>query len=557
MTPIASPLDSRDILAMIFDHLAPGLMDLKDSEELSILSKTYRKALASLARTCRSVSHHALDFLWQELDDIQPLLKVLPEYKCVESQFMLCGAILPEHWTRFQLYAVRVHTVVTHPPLTEDIHPSVWTFLAAGCRGIPLMPHLHQLAAYGLSSSDTSPLALLLSPALRELDISFELEDKGEDRSRTPHISTSLLQTLPLLAPKLEHLDVGADFNLGQRSLQSFEHFTRLKYLSMPSDLALNEHMLQVLSSVPTLQNLSCRIDLSGIPAPAFGPHAFQQLTRLAVSGYSDHLVAFILACRFPNLVRIDLRIRQPPSAGQPRDVFTALCQRCNPTLLTSFEANLTHGFASRPSTLMEYFEPLLALPNITSFHVVFFLTDPSIRDDDLARFGAAWPRLASFRIEHHTRQYSNDNLARFSAAWPRLASFRVQHHTGQYSDVRACPTLSGILELAQRCPGLTTFHIPELDPRGTISERGAVPPLGHGLRSISVDNVTPPLSFQVYMEVATVLDRAFPSLELEDWRPLEVRVHGKGWPDVLRLMKVMRVGRENGRVYADLQRQG
>ncbi|KAI1786089.1 hypothetical protein LXA43DRAFT_82522 [Ganoderma leucocontextum] len=386
------------------------------------------------------------------------------------------------------------------------------------------MPRLRELVGSYLPISETSPFALLLSPTLRVLDLRFALENKEENRLRFPHIASSLLQTLPLMVPDLEHLSYGAPFNLGQEYLR---HFTRLKSLSAPPNPALNEHRLQILSSITTLQNLSCFIDLSGISSLAFPPHAFQQLTELTIRGYSDHLVTFLLACRLLNLVRINLRshITQQPSARQPRDMFSAVCQCCNPTLLTSFAADFTHRFASRPSSLMEYLEPLLALPNITSFHLVFFLTEPSIRDDDLARFSAAWPHLASFRVLHRTKQYSEHDVAR--------------------------PTLAGIIELARRCPRLTTFHIPEVDA-GVVPENGAVPPLGHGLRSALIENIVPPMSSQAYLEVATVLDRVFPKIDLEDARSMVSSVHGRGWAEVLRFMEAMRLGRDNGVVYAD-----
>ncbi|KAI1792180.1 hypothetical protein LXA43DRAFT_365116 [Ganoderma leucocontextum] len=440
---------------------------------------------------------------------------------------MLCGAILPEHWGRFQVYAERVRIVATHPPMKGNIHPSVWFFLASRCKGSPLVPRLRELEAYGLPISEASPLTVLLSPTLRVLELWFALEDE-ENRLRSSHIATSLLQTLPLMVPDLEILNYGADLNLGHGYLQSFRHFTRLNTLSMPPDDALNEHMLHILSSITTLRKLSCSIDLSGSSPLALPKGAFQELAELTVKGHSDHLVAFVLACQFPNLVRITLGITQPPSATQPQDVFTAVCQRCDSTVLTSFTADFGHAFASRPSSLMEYFEPLLAFPNITSFCLIFCLTEPSISNDDLARVGAAWPRLASFCVLQLPNQYSRHGVA--------------------------CPTLSGIVELGRRCPRLTTVRIPELDA-STIPERGTTPALGHGLRSVSIRNirVVSLLSLDVYMEVAAVLDRVFPSIDLEDaWSMVDVHGRGKGWDDVLRFMEAMRLGRENGVVYAD-----
>lgn len=75
---------------MIFSHLSPGMASVEDSEEVSQSRHTCRKALAASALSCRTLSHHALDVLWRELlaESLHPLLKVLPEYKCVESKFV-------------------------------------------------------------------------------------------------------------------------------------------------------------------------------------------------------------------------------------------------------------------------------------------------------------------------------------------------------------------------------------------------------------------------------------------------------------------------------------
>ncbi|KAM5544751.1 hypothetical protein V8D89_001649 [Ganoderma adspersum] len=72
----SSALACPDILAMIFDHLAPGRSQWEDSEEADKSRQECRKALAASAAAGRVLSSRALDVLWQELDDIQPLLEI-------------------------------------------------------------------------------------------------------------------------------------------------------------------------------------------------------------------------------------------------------------------------------------------------------------------------------------------------------------------------------------------------------------------------------------------------------------------------------------------------
>ncbi|KAM5544952.1 hypothetical protein V8D89_001063 [Ganoderma adspersum] len=216
----STALTCHDILATIFDHLAPERIDLHDPDrEAELIRRSCRNALATSACACTVISHHALNVLWRELDDVHPLLKVLPNYKLVDSRFVLCGAILPEHWTRLQSYAGRVRAILGGPRQPEDpIQPSVWLFLTAMCKGSPLMPRLRELLTYNTPVSETSILVPFISPSLRVVDISFDLEEE-EDSEVAPHVVGALLHTLPLLAPDLEDLTFDADFSVSRRSI--------------------------------------------------------------------------------------------------------------------------------------------------------------------------------------------------------------------------------------------------------------------------------------------------------------------------------------------------
>ena len=378
--------------------------------------------------------------------------------------------------------------------LLDPIHPSVWLFLAEKCKGSPLMPHLRDLTALDLRLSDISSLVLLLSPSLRMLDLSSILE---EDDQIAPHVVRSLLETLPLMAPNLEsfycHIDISPGHDRGY--IETFKQFARLKTLLMPSDLPLDEDTLQVLSAIPTLRDLSCSIDVSDSSAVTLRPHTFQDLTGLHVSGSFDVLTTFFEACQLPSLARLTLRIEDPGSADQPKDAFAAIFWHCNPALLTSFKAEVNYIFVPSwglPSCLTEYFEPLLAFHNMKFFHISFGHEIPLVSDDDLARFGAAWPQLSSF----HADLYS----LRPGAALP------VPNATQ--------PTLAGLVDLARRCPQLKSFSVPKLDATVFPGKETAGLPLGHGLRTLSLgEAVLPPHEAPEYLESATVLGRVFPSI--------------------------------------------
>ena len=405
----------------------------------------------------------------------------------------------------------------------DPIHPSVWAFLGARCNGSAMIPRLHYLLSVDLHLSEIPAIVLSLSPSLRTLDILFAAKEE-EDRQIAPDVVNSLLRTLPLMAPNLETLSCEIGLRLGHEYIEGFRRFSRLKMLEMHSEDALDGGALQRLSAMGTLQRLTCTIDRSSSSLLTLHPYVFPHLTRLNVAGPFDDLTAFTKACLLPSVTGLILRVKEPPSAGKPADSFAAICRRFNPALLTSFTVAIRYAFTSespRPSCLLQYFEPVLAFPNIKCFHLSFSPAIPSIRDDDLARCGAAWRHLSSFRVSHLAiGQDAPDDFVR--------------------------PTLSGLVDFARRCPHLETFQIPELDASATL-EKTATLPLGHGLRTFLLNSIILPVpGSPLYSEVATVFDRVFPSIDLEDALSITLS-RKKEFGDFLGLLGELRRGRAGG----------
>ncbi|PIL32711.1 hypothetical protein GSI_04826 [Ganoderma sinense ZZ0214-1] len=384
------------------------------------------------------------------------------------------------------------------------------------CKGSPLMPRIRDLVVLDLLTSETSALVLQLSPSLRSLNILFSLEAEKEDRPIAPNVASSLLETIPLIAPNLEKFYCDIDVDISRGFIESFAHCARLNTLSMSAALPLDGGALRMLPSIPSLRDLTCSIDLSRKSEP-LRPYTFQHLMRLQVAGPFDDLTAFISACELPSLTCITVRFQQPPSAQHPLNLLTAICQRCNPALLTSFSTHVLYQFFANTPRLMEYFEPLLALPNIKSFRLWFSHAIPSIHDDDLTRIGTSWPRLSYFSVSRLPMKLDVP---------PDLVR----------------PTLSALVDLARRCPHLESFGVPELDAKVVPEENAAALPLGHALRSLSVGDVVLPWPEPIthLAGVAKVVDRVFPSIELR-----EPRMSVNGWVRLLRLLKTMRVSRE------------
>ncbi|KAM5543387.1 hypothetical protein V8D89_002972 [Ganoderma adspersum] len=151
----------------------------------------------------------------------------------------------------------------------------------------------------------------------------------------------------------------------------------------------------------------------------------------------------------------------------------------------------------------MQYFESLLAFHNIKLFHLSSSRARPSIHDDDLARL----------------------SLAKRGRGSPPAAS-------------RSTP----------QAP--SSHRIPRCDPHSLDSStsrgvRTAVLPLGHGLRSLLLNNIallatgSPP-----YTEAATIIDSVFPSIDPEEAQKM---AWAKGRKELLGVLADMRLGHAEG----------
>ena len=174
--------------------------------------------------------------------------------------------------------------------------------------------------------------------------------------------------------------------------------------------------------------------------------NAFQNLKSLTLWGALQHLTQFIVSIHTPNLTSISLNLTT--NAGYGADALLGpLASICCHIPQTVSGLHLTFGTAFRvPSghSLAGLLEPALSLGSLECVGIFFHEYVPSIRDDDLARFGAAWPQLrhrqsslvlygiagfSSIRLTQGvvvSPYYRNGNLARYLRTLGSLAGLNV-----------------------------------------------------------------------------------------------------------------------------------
>ncbi|KAI1788341.1 hypothetical protein LXA43DRAFT_1025925 [Ganoderma leucocontextum] len=525
-----------DILMEILNHLQPGRCDTPQDKKITIKRFACRRALLASALTCRTLSDLALAVLWRALDDIRPLLRLLPSYKQHRPTIVLKSEIARETWTKFRSYATRVREIRHSPPYA--VHPSVWTFLALKCEGSPLLPRLYHLDAHDISPDDLSPLFLLLSPSLRSLSLSFGQKSRSDVAA--PEVVLLAVQHIAQVAPRVESFHISGHHRFTRKHLSTLQKFAGLTELSLGPNFLLDRNMLRQLSTTTSLDALTITIGHMNSSSLESLSDNFQSLYRLTLRGDLDDLVTFILAFRLPRLGAFTIQVNDcdGPKTFGPR--FASICQHPGiPKSLTRVGCEFCSGMiVQRQETLMQYLEPLLSFPKVEHCNLIFHNTAPSVCDEDLIQLGDAWPNLQYLNVTEFTT--SSERYGRYS---------KYGHLWCNTPDIQH-PTVLGLTELARRCPMLRYLHLVTADA-SALPQVDAVSRLDHPIQEMLFDHVhNAASSSEKRCAVAEVLDVAFPKLSISlsaGCRLLRGRPESRHqWRRILMLVRVMRRRRKH-----------
>ncbi|OAX42308.1 hypothetical protein K503DRAFT_863139 [Rhizopogon vinicolor AM-OR11-026] len=108
-----------------------------------------KKTLLALALTCESFSGPALDLLWQELDELGPLIRCLPSslWKLDEQELEFQRVMTFDDWSIFCKYNHRVRSLHMKYMIYR-VDNEVWGTLYCPPFSLPLLPNLTSLAWY-------------------------------------------------------------------------------------------------------------------------------------------------------------------------------------------------------------------------------------------------------------------------------------------------------------------------------------------------------------------------------------------------------------------------
>lgn len=81
LTPVRSVFECQELLEAIFAQLSTGMVHHEDTPEDVKERAAVRSALANAALVCRQFAEPALNVLWCALDNLIPLLRLVPGFQ--------------------------------------------------------------------------------------------------------------------------------------------------------------------------------------------------------------------------------------------------------------------------------------------------------------------------------------------------------------------------------------------------------------------------------------------------------------------------------------------
>ncbi|KAJ7483254.1 hypothetical protein FB451DRAFT_1438915 [Mycena latifolia] len=268
-------LRNSDLLEEILDHLSSA----SDRQEL----ETQRQTLLWIASTCKDFSPSAIKFLWRRLDNLLPLLRLLPSFTERDGIYCLFGAMTPIEWMSFDRHAKHVKEIV-YDDIPDAIHIEPSVYLRLGLRYSPILPNLGRFSP--LHALELSSVGAMLTPIPGPSMEMTRVMVVSSLREKPSHISHLLLVAQPttILCDGIP-LDKVTSLELRRINSTSLDPTLLRRIGSLPHLRSFTADSTCITDSV--IRNLAP--DLFGSTPSHFdsisGGHLFMELTHLRLNG--------------------------------------------------------------------------------------------------------------------------------------------------------------------------------------------------------------------------------------------------------------------------------
>ncbi|TFK70449.1 hypothetical protein BDN72DRAFT_958817 [Pluteus cervinus] len=250
--------------------------------------------LSRIALVCKDFLEKVLDYTWLTLGSLLPLLKILPAFKALGSDYGIHGAISEGDWARFDYYARRVRAMRISKVDDLRLSASASTRLAQ-LRPNAFLPALRQLSISFFEERDLPWLYLCLSPTLDSVSV-------YSPRSVPTTWIGFFLSALADNAPTLSSLRV-----VGRKSLDEalfpLSRFGNLRTLDIKPK-PCSDGFFEQIGHLTNLTKLS--IDLLTTPTNLVVIH-FDSLQELCISSSFDIISDVLLQITAPGLLCFEM----------------------------------------------------------------------------------------------------------------------------------------------------------------------------------------------------------------------------------------------------------
>ncbi|KAM5534203.1 hypothetical protein V8D89_012110 [Ganoderma adspersum] len=421
-----------------------------------------------MARTCRAFSGHTLDALWEVLDDIEPLLKVLPSYSPGQAHLQSFLGIKENYWKILLNYSSRVMELHFDGCTDNALHNPVLSFLLIRSGGVErLFPRLQTLRPSYLHPEKTAHVFPLLGySGLQSLAVSFDAF-KAIMGDGNAGLFDIILAGLGCGAPGLQKVILfgeGCEY-LIVKDLH-IEGLSRLPLLQRFVSRARLEPVAWMnLDILQRLKYLSITLDYRKDVTPIHSL-ALSELKTLTLKGSLANISAFLSQMEAPSLSSATFVIESsssPPIPSEAVETFFCLLKGMLPHA-TSFA--FTCSSICRDQSFHNSF-------HINLWSPLSFLT----RLEEL-----------SIDLEDSFIMVSDMEISILSGTFPRLRSLTLRYPSGySHPNTRAMPTIATLTKLATGCPELAYLHLAELRVDTSV-QYTLLPALRHRLCVLEID---------------------------------------------------------------------
>ncbi|KAL6304435.1 hypothetical protein BKA93DRAFT_783990 [Sparassis latifolia] len=494
-------LQVYDILREIFQYIAPTSGSHNDPVEVI---KANRTTLSGAARVCVAFLDPALDVLWDELDSIQPALRLLPAVEIAEPlidlrvddhSYYLKSDITPQRWARFHYYANRVHKIFFFSGPSPDTRDAVLMKLTELNGDQPLLPFLQRLYYVHAVPYDTTILSFV-SPSLQYLALYYKAQSREGQRFGRPELAfSSVLTAVSAKAPQLKTFySSGIPHPISLAAITASRHLTNIEIDPRYCDADL----MRALSALEELQVL--KIELYSLGANFVCRRGFASLRVLTANGPLRNVIMLLEAITSPHLRTLRM-------VGEERsNDFSRPWRRCTATIAAQFPG--LHVLQLQLQDLV-----YAKLDFDADIEIEGELVDPE------NAFTATMQPLMALRdlrdIELVLRKPlspSTDTLVEIGQSWSKLTSFRLMY---EFVDGGTTIDPRFLVDFVSFSPSLTNLALPSVDFK-LLVPLPLFAPVSYSLKTLDLGHRT----FSTLEDVDAVarfLHKYFPALDLND----------------------------------------